>query len=273
MYLKPSKRILRQLHSGIDCSFGPHADEPCIVFAPHPDDEVLGCGGTMILKRKLGTPVTVVFMTDGRTSHQKFKSADELCRIRREEAIDAGRAMGIDARDLRFMDFPDGQLGEHEERAVAEVGSLLSEVSATEVFVPFCFDRTPDHEATFRIVRDAICSAGSGLHVFEYPVWAWNQWPWVSLDLKPNRALLRNLRELWRSRFGLAILREFRSGVTVGEVLSQKRVALAQHRSQTIELQPGVGWPTLESVSHGEFLSCFFQNFEVFRCSVDTSPS
>ena len=38
---------------------------PAIVFAPHPDDETLGCGGTILKKRSLGAPVEVVFLTDG----------------------------------------------------------------------------------------------------------------------------------------------------------------------------------------------------------------
>src|SRR5207248_577693 len=36
-----------------------------IVFAPHQDDEVLGCGGTIVRKLRAGADVTVVFLTDG----------------------------------------------------------------------------------------------------------------------------------------------------------------------------------------------------------------
>jgi LmbE family N-acetylglucosaminyl deacetylase len=43
-----------------------------VVFSPHPDDETLGCGSTIIKKKRLGADVTIVFMTDGSKSHPHF---------------------------------------------------------------------------------------------------------------------------------------------------------------------------------------------------------
>ena len=41
---------------------------PAVVLAPHPDDETLGCGGTLIRKARAGAPLKVVLMTDGARS-------------------------------------------------------------------------------------------------------------------------------------------------------------------------------------------------------------
>jgi len=266
MHLKPSNRFLRMLHSDIHRKSEPRENVPAMVFAPHPDDEVLGCGGTIILKRNKETLVSIVFMTDGRTSHQRFVNSDELCRIRREEALDAGSALGVEEQNLHFLDFPDGELDHHHVHAVTRVMSLLSSEPVGEVFVPYQWDGTPDHEATYRIVQEAVRRLNLKGRFFEYPVWMWNQWPWVSLELRPNRNLLRDLKALFHAGFGLRARNKLRSGVFVGEVLSQKREALSRHRSQTTELQPGVGWPTLSDVSNGEFLNCFFQEYELFCC-------
>ena len=63
------------------------AGGPVIVVAPHPDDETLGCGATIMQKLAAGTPVHVVIATDGRywPRFTKF-STDILVKIREEEA-------------------------------------------------------------------------------------------------------------------------------------------------------------------------------------------
>ena len=43
-----------------------------IIFSPHPDDETLGCGGTIAKKVKEGYQVKIVFMTDGRNAFSKI---------------------------------------------------------------------------------------------------------------------------------------------------------------------------------------------------------
>src|SRR5690349_19075047 len=55
------------------------AARSCLVLAPHPDDETLGCGATIMRKRAAGTPVHVVIATDGRHSLASSElSADAL---------------------------------------------------------------------------------------------------------------------------------------------------------------------------------------------------
>ncbi len=55
-----------------------------LVFAPHQDDETLGCGGTIIKKNRLGAKVTIVFLTDGRKSTNLIP-ASELGVLRQKE--------------------------------------------------------------------------------------------------------------------------------------------------------------------------------------------
>ena len=72
-----------------------------IVFSPHPDDETLGCGGTIAMKIKKGYNVSIVFMTDGRNALlEKFDirsnpSPQKLKGIRKEEAKQATKILGV----------------------------------------------------------------------------------------------------------------------------------------------------------------------------------
>ena len=63
-----------------------------VIFAPHPDDEILACGGTIAKKVKEGQEVYIVIMTDGRNSHLNVlgiavnPTPEEVAKIRKEEA-------------------------------------------------------------------------------------------------------------------------------------------------------------------------------------------
>lgn len=51
------------------------ADRPCLVLAPHADDETLRCGALIARKRASGTPVWVVVATDGRLAIESVRAA------------------------------------------------------------------------------------------------------------------------------------------------------------------------------------------------------
>jgi LmbE family N-acetylglucosaminyl deacetylase len=205
-------------------------------------------------------------MTDGATSHQSFMDSESLRKLRRAEALEATAVLGLGPERVHFLDFPDSKLGSHHRAAVSRVSGLLEALTPEEVYVPYRLDGTPDHEATYRIVVESLQSAGRAIRVFEYPLWFWNRWPWVQIEIRMSRNTIAATRSAFGAQLGMKMLREFRSGVFVRSALERKREALAKYRSQMTELQTGKAWPTLGDVSGGEFLRCFFQDFEVYRC-------
>src|SRR5947209_4236656 len=99
-----------------------------VVFAPHPDDETLGCGGTILKKRGLGAEVHVVFMTDGAQSHASLMAPAEMRALRAREGVAAAAALGVDEAHVHLLDFPDSRLAEHRALATERVGALLRQV-------------------------------------------------------------------------------------------------------------------------------------------------
>ena len=263
--IAPARLLRQRLYAGLKTGMTESAARSAVVFAPHQDDETLGCGGTIIARREAGVPVHIVFMTDGTTSHRRFVKQEELRRIRAEEAIRAAGILGVDAPNVCFLDYPDGQLRDWHDSAVRRVMEVLAEAVPEEVFIPYRNDGTPDHESTYRIVIEALESQQRAVHVYEYPVWFWNQWPWVPLQLNLNRDSLKKISHVVRSGCGASFFTLFRDGLFVREVLDRKRRALTEHRSQMTRLVSGIEWPILSDVSEGEFLDCFFQDFEVFH--------
>lgn len=239
-----------------------------LVFAPHPDDETLGCGGTIRRKRDLGAEVAVAFMTDGRKSHHHLMSIEELVTRRMEEGRSACQVLGVDAENLSFLGFEDGRLGE-QGAAVEATANLIRRFQPEQMFVPCWYDPPADHVATRRAVQQAVETCRWTGTLFEYPVWYWNHWPWVKWTQMMESTLAARCRRMMHSWFHLS--RDFAVRIPVGDVIEVKRKALACHRTQMERLTGNPDWATLEDVWEGDFLACHFRPFEVFCCRTVTA--
>jgi LmbE family N-acetylglucosaminyl deacetylase len=236
-----------------------------VVFAPHPDDETLGCGGTIARKRRVGAPVHVVFVTDGAQSHAGLIPPDTLRVLREAEARAAVEALGVDAGAVTFLRAADGALAVQRAGLLPRVVEVLEKTRASQVFIPYHGDGPSDHAATNALVRDALAACGRTVDVYEYPVWIWYHWPRLPLPLAPRRSTLDLLRNSLRCRFGHRVLRDFRCRVDVTDVLAQKRTALWRHASQMTQLRADPRWLTLHDVANGSWLECFFSGVELFH--------
>ncbi|HPC96841.1 MAG TPA: PIG-L family deacetylase [Sedimentisphaerales bacterium] len=238
-----------------------------IVFSPHFDDETLGCGGTILRKKKAGAPVTIVFMTDGSKSHTHLISEEQSRTMRRQEGRAAGRALGLREDDILLLDFEETKLEEHWEAACSRVREILIDQRPDDVFIPYRKEPllwSADHRATNRIVVSALRAIGRKTRVYEYPIWFWCHWPWVRFPLRRRREIIRHWIDHGPLR-SVDLLRDFRCAIPVKEVVECKRAVLAEHKSQMTRLLPDVQWRTLRDVADGEFLACFFQDCEVFH--------
>jgi len=124
---------------------------PWLVFAPHPDDESFGMGGTLIRARDTGVEVDVVFVTDGALGGNGAPS--EVAAERREEALSACRYLNI--RHCYFWQQPDRRL-RHDGALVGYAAALARQTRPGSVFIPGCMELHPDHRATARIVWDGL---------------------------------------------------------------------------------------------------------------------
>jgi LmbE family N-acetylglucosaminyl deacetylase len=237
-------------------------EKSAIIFSPHQDDETLGCGGTIIRKKQAGAEVKIVFMTDGAGSHSHIIPRQQLAEIRAKEAVAAAQKLGVEPEDILFLGIPDGSLTKNQAVATQKVIELLSRFYPEEVFIPYSQDGVPDHNATYQTVIDALKQWGWEATIYEYPIWFWNHWPWT-VGAKPNNQEFSNFKQELQA--GLTLIKTFQYTVYIGDILEQKRAALNQHQSQVTQLIPHPRWLTLGDVSQGEFLNCFFQDYERFH--------
>lgn len=220
-------------------------DSSCaLIFSPHQDDETLGCGGLIALKKRQGAEVHIAFLTDGsRGCFERGNTTSErLTQIRKNEALAATKALGVQPSALTFLGFPDGGLSTltsaKERELVQSLEELLISVNPAEVYLPFRGDLHDDHRATHRAVLAALRRSGRNPQVFGYPIWA------LEIPL--------------RAGFRWAELRGLRS-VPINEALEDKHRALACYRSQLEPQDPSghVGLPP-------EFLAHFLKSYELY---------
>ncbi|MDG2525932.1 PIG-L family deacetylase [Stenotrophomonas sp. HITSZ_GD] len=143
-----------------------------LVVAPHPDDEVLGCGGLIHDAVAAGRQVCVVALTDGEHAypHEPAWPPARLARTRRAELRDALAALGAGDVEVRHLALGDGALAERHADTVRALAALCG---PRDVFcVTWARDGHPDHEAAARAAHEV--ARRQGIPVFEYPIWGWH---------------------------------------------------------------------------------------------------
>ncbi|MCG8432156.1 MAG: PIG-L family deacetylase [Candidatus Omnitrophica bacterium] len=176
--LKPAYIAFKQQMLKFRLAFTPvkeHAgQEPLLVIAPHPDDEILGVGGYMLRRIKGGSRVYVVFLTDGAHSLPDLDPdmvAEERVRISNGVLFEAG----VPAEDVFRLHLPDGRLPRKGGQGFAEAASVLSglitSLGPQAVFVTHLLETWPyDHVAAFELAEAATADM-NGISLFGYWVW------------------------------------------------------------------------------------------------------
>lgn len=155
-----------------------------LVVAAHPDDEVLGCGGTMARYAKNGDHVNVVFMSDGVSSRENLKAHDK--NNRRESAKKACEILG--AKPPRFFDFPDNMMDTIPLLDIVQkLEAYIQEIKPNIVYTHFKDDLNIDHQITYQAVMTACRpspeSSISKIYLFE--ILSSTEWS-ISSTFSPN---------------------------------------------------------------------------------------
>ncbi len=122
-----------------------------MVFAPHPDDELIGCGGSIAKHVKNGNEVFVVYMTSGDSGSLKY-SKTELAKLREDEARRGLEILGV--KKFTFLRNPDGYLESNKENLVKTL-SLIREYKPNIIYLPQADEGHPDHRKTHEIATSA----------------------------------------------------------------------------------------------------------------------
>jgi len=179
-----------------------HVDRPegahVLVLAPHPGDDILGCGGTIILHRQLGHEVSILYLTDGEKGvpgSSQSKSAE----IRKQEALNASHHLHVEEANLHFLHLPDGDVINHS-GSNYEFRQILEKTNPDVIFLPSFVEKHRDLYAANVLLKNNLIQH---CDIAAYEIWT---------PHTPNRL------------------------VNISSVVEEKRAAMKEHGSQLHEL-------------------------------------
>ena len=189
-----------------------------LVIAPHMDDEILGCGGLMLLhadKRRLHC----IYASDGKKSPTALlpwqnETDMDLAQIREGESREALAEIGVPPENSTLLNLPDGSLSRVRRELERRLEEEISRIEPDFILVPFRYDLHSDHVAVHRAILQLKRTGriyGTILEYFTYVRWR----------LIDGRDIRRR------------ILKGKLMEVDISSVSSAKHRALSRYHSQT----------------------------------------
>lgn len=144
-----------------------------LVVVAHPDDEVLGMGGTIAKLTSEGSKVSVLITTDGSTAQYRNNlNLDGIIKEKKRETANAAKILGLSK--IIYGGLPDMRLDVTPHTVVNEIiEKTIAEVCPDTVFTHFWGDVNLDHQCVFRSVLVAVRpfpgQTVKGLYCFRVP--------------------------------------------------------------------------------------------------------
>lgn len=156
------------------------ASGTALVLAPHPDDEVLGCGGAIMKHVAAGERVNVIIITDGAAAGDSQQPVTDYVQRRQQESRRAAEILGY-GQPL-FWNLPDRQLT-YGEQLVQRICDAIAAYQPTVVYAPSSLEIHPDHQAVAMAAMEATRRSDSPLTLALYEVGTPLLYPNRLLDL------------------------------------------------------------------------------------------
>lgn len=164
-----------------------------LIISAHPDDDVLGCGGTIAKLTKRGVFVHLAFLTDGvgARGNTGNSAATEQAALERRRAAAHKSAEILGVASVSFDDLPDNSLDSVPLLDVTKrVEALIEEHCPNTIFTHHAGDLNIDHRVVHQAVATA-CRPQRGLPVqtllaFEVPSSTEWQSPGSEYPFVPN---------------------------------------------------------------------------------------
>lgn len=220
-----------------------------LVLAPHADDEILGCGGTIARRAREGHQVFVAVMTNAHVGAPELFGAESIETVR-DEARRAHQELGV--HTTFFEDLPAPRLEQYPQYKIANaISKIVRETRAQVVYLPHKGDLHLDHAAIYNagLVACRPLAGQSVREVYAYETLSETEWghPTPEMSFIPNRFVELDESSLEQKLCAMACfksqLREFPNPRSLRALR-----ALAELRGSTVGAQAAEAFCVLRAI-------------------------
>lgn len=127
-----------------------------MVFAGHPDDEIVSCGGTILKYQELGSEIVIIIATSGLGGYAKKTQKETILEQRQKEVDLVKSILKTEIVELNYSDL------KVKREVVARITNIIRDYKPQIILIPHFTDFHRVHRSLSLIAREAIyhCSTG-----------------------------------------------------------------------------------------------------------------
>lgn len=166
LYRYPEKMVGRKITGHIK------EKTDILVFAAHPDDDILGLGTTMIRHRLKGDIIKLAFITNGTARggeswNTRRGTSEQKSKIRHKEAVQALSLINISSDNIVCLGYPDGGIQRYLQNIAHDILTIIQKSNPKRIYVHCIEGGHRDHDLTSYVVK-SVCYYIGYLNVYEW---------------------------------------------------------------------------------------------------------
>lgn len=165
LYRYPNQMLGRKMNINLDKT-------DVLVFAAHPDDDILGIGTVLYRHRLNDEKIKVVFVTNGTAGngeswYRRKAKAKYRANLRYHEGSLALAQIGVPKKNIYCLGIPDGGTQRYMNQMAVDISVLINQLNPKRVYVHGIEGGHIDHDVTSFSVK-SVCDKLGYTNVFEY---------------------------------------------------------------------------------------------------------
>ncbi|HCG91172.1 MAG TPA: hypothetical protein DEZ08_04980 [Dehalococcoidia bacterium] len=205
-----------------------------MVFAPHQDDDIIGCGGTILNSIKNKAEIQVTYIMDGAPPKFHGSQRTEYVNTRNIEAINVWKT--INNSTPIFLETPTRGIAIDPQTVITKIQDVISKYDPDCIFVPYFLETPLDHRRSSYVIWQALQNIKHNIK----QIWCYQ----VTTMISPNIAV--DISDVEQNKFALMNLWE-----------SQNKLFNYAHRTRGLNAANSVYTKQLSSLKNTPYVELF----------------